>query len=154
MSEPARIRDVDAEDSSLTHAEIYKAAIDEYRFQVLHNWSRTQYFLGFNAVILAAAVGLAARVNVLSVLVFALGAVASVMSYFAAHTQHRYYRAARDRMRRLEVAFGIPDDRRLNTTATMAGRRHPTASVTQVSYLLFGSIAVADLVGAALVLFR
>ncbi len=69
MSEPARIRDVDAEDSSLTHAEIYKAAIDECRFQVLYNWSRTQYFLGFNAVILAAAVGLAARVNVLSVLV-------------------------------------------------------------------------------------
>jgi len=41
---------------------------------VLHNWSRTQYFLGFNAVILAAAVGLAARVNVLSVLLVFLWA--------------------------------------------------------------------------------
>lgn len=154
MPDPARLRDVDADDSSLTHAEIYRAAIEEYRFQVLHNWSRTQYLLAFNAAILAAAVGLASRINVLAVLVFSLGAVAAVMSYSAAHTQHQHYRAARDRMKRLESAFGIPDDRRLNTTANMGGRERPRATVTQVTYLLFLSIAIADVIGAVLTLAR
>jgi hypothetical protein len=36
--------------------DLYKNCVDEYRFQVLHNWSRTQYLLAFNAAILAAAV--------------------------------------------------------------------------------------------------
>ena len=154
MPDPAQLRDIDADDSSLNHAEIYKSAVEEYRFQVLHNWSRTQYLLAFNALILAAAVGLASKINLLAVLVFGLGVVSASMSYVAAHTQHEYYRATRARVRRLEIAFGIPDDRRTDTTATMGARKHPTLSVTKVTYVLFVSIAVADAIGIVLTVLR
>lgn len=152
MSETSRLRDTDGADSSLNHAELYRAAVEEYRFQVSFNWSRTQYLLAFDVVILGAAVGLGSRSNILAVLVFLLGALAAVMSYVAGHTQHEYYRAARARVRRLEQAFGLAGDQTLDTTATMGGRRHPTLSVTRVSYLLFWAMAIADLVGVALVL--
>ncbi len=154
MADAARLRDTDDPDSSLNHAELYRAAVEEYRFQVQFNWSRTQYLLAFNVIILAAAVGLGSRSNVLAVLVFVLGACAAVLSYLAGHTQHQYYRAARDRVKRLEGAFGITGDRALDTTSTMGGRRHPTVSVTSVTYLLFWSMAVADVIGAVLVVAR
>ena len=152
MADQARLRDTSDDDSSLTHAELYKAAVDEYRFQVTFNWSRTQYLLAFNVIILGAAVGLAPRSDVLAVPVFLLGALAASMSYVAGHTQHQYYRAARDKVKRLEAAFGISGDQALDTTATMGGRRHPRLSVTKVSYLSFWSMVAADLLGAVLVL--
>lgn len=37
----------------VTPVELYKNAIEEYRFQAKFNWSRTQYMLVFNTGILA-----------------------------------------------------------------------------------------------------
>lgn len=76
------------------------------------------------------------------------------MSYSAARTRHPHDRAARDRMKRLEPAVGIPDDRRLNATANTGVRKHPRATVTQVTCLMFLFIAFADVVEAVLTVAR
>jgi hypothetical protein len=132
--------------------ELYRVAVEEYRFQAQFNWSRTQYFLAFNAAILAAAVALSAGRP--AALVFGLGAVAAVLSASAVHTQHGYYRAARNRMREVEERYGVPAEQRVTTTATLGGRPRPRPNVTQVTYLLFGALLVAHVAGAALVLAR
>jgi hypothetical protein len=133
--------------------DVYKLAVDEYRFQAQFNWSRTQYLLAFNAAILTAGAAVGSRHGRGAALVFALGFVGAVLSIFVVLTQHDYYRAARDRMRRAEDAAGIPIHLRVDTTATLGSRKR-TASVNQVVYLLFAALAVADAVGAVIVLQR
>jgi hypothetical protein len=130
--------------------ELYRVAVEEYRFQAQFNWSRTQYFLAFNAAILAAAVALSDGKP--AALVFLLGAVAAVLSAWAVHTQHDYYRAARDRMRDVEARYDVPADQRVTTTATLGARPRPRPNVTQVTYLLFAALLVAHVTGAVLVL--
>lgn len=130
--------------------EVYRVAVEEYRFQARFNWSRTQYLLAFNAAILAAGVAVAGGRP--AALVFVLGAVTSVLSAWAVHTQHGYYRAARDRMRAVEAELEVTQSQRVTTTAALGGRRRPSASVTQVTYLLFAALLVADVVGAVAVL--
>jgi hypothetical protein len=126
-------------------AGLYKIAVDEYRFQAQYNWSRTQYLLAFNAGILAVGVGLSQR-SLLVVAVFALGLLAAVLSASVVRTQHGYYRAARDHMKRLEEDLAIPEGQRLDTTSTLGGRAR-AISVNQVVYLLLATIAVADVFG-------
>lgn len=130
--------------------DIYKVAVEEYRFQAQFNWSRTQYLLAFNAVIFAAAVAVASRPGHSAVGVFALGAVAATMSMFVVHTQHDYYRAARDHMSRVERAYGLSEDQQLDTTSAL-GHRKRIASVTQVVYLLLTAIVVSNMIGIILV---
>lgn len=140
-------------DDDLPPIEIYKAAIEEYRFQAQFNWSRTQYLLAFNAAILAAAVGLAPSSGRGSVLVFLLGAVVSVMCQFVIVTQQTYYHAARDRMRRVEAAVGVPQDQRVDTTATLGGRER-FISVNQVVRLVLATVTVGNVVGAIVIFAR
>ena len=134
-------------------ADLYKIAVDEYRFQAQFNWSRTQYLLAFNAGILAVAVGLASQQGRLTATVFGLGAVAAVLSVFVVKVQHGYYRAARDHMRRIEDQLLIPTDQRLDTTAKLGGRKR-TVSVNMVVYLLLGCVVVANVVGIGATLLR
>ncbi len=134
-------------------ADVYKVAVEEYRFQAQYNWARTQYMLVFNTGILVAGTVVASRPGHSAALVYLLGAFAAVLSTLIVRTQHDYYRAARDRMKRVEVSLGIPLDQRTDSTATL-GNRQRTASVNQLVYLLLASVAVADLVGAVLIAFR
>jgi hypothetical protein len=133
-------------------ADVYKA-VEEYRFQATFNWTRTQAMLVFNTGVLAAATAVASRPGRGAALVFALGTVACLLSGLVVRTQHDYYRAARDRMRRVEADLGIPEQQRTDSTSTLGGRRR-TASVTQLVYLLLGSVAAADVVGAVLIALR
>ncbi|MEJ5945471.1 hypothetical protein WDZ17_09225 [Pseudokineococcus basanitobsidens] len=130
--------------------DLYRVAVEEYRFQAQFNWSRTQYLLAFNAAILAAAVAVSGGRP--AALVFGLGAVAAVLSASAVHTQHGYYRAARDRMRQVEERMEVPVEQRVTTTAVLGGRRRPRPNVTQVTYLLFAALFLAHVVGAVVVL--
>src|SRR3954471_22673499 len=135
-----------SDDGGVPQADIYKAAVDEYRFQAEFNWSRTQYMLVFNTAILAAASAIASRPGRSAALVFGLGAVACLLSYFVMRTQHDYYRAARDHLRRVEQSLGIPPDQFMNTTSTMRGQqKQRKASVTQLVYLLLMSVGLADI---------
>lgn len=126
--------------------------MEEYRFQARFNWSRTQYLLALNAGLLVAGVSVAGGGRV-GALVFAPGAVMAVLSLLAIHTQHDYYRAARDRMRRVEDTLNLPPDHRVDTTSTL-GQRRRLVSVNDVVYLLLGLIAVAHAVGVGVVLSR
>jgi lipopolysaccharide export LptBFGC system permease protein LptF len=134
--------DGDSEDP-LPPIELYKLAVEEYRFQAEFNWKRTQYLLAFNAAILAAGTAVAGRFGEFAIPVFGLGVVACVLAMLVQRQQHSYYRAARDRMRRLEMQFEIPEP--VDTTATL-GKRTRTVSVTGLIYVLTTAIAVADVV--------
>ncbi len=134
-------------------ADVYKVAVEEYRFQAQYNWARTQYMLVFNTGILVAGTVVASRPGQGAALVYLLGAFAAGLSALIVRTQHDYYRAARDRMKRVEVSLSIPPEQRTDTTATLAGRRR-TASVNQLVYLLLGSVGLADLVGVVLIALR
>ena len=92
----------------LPPADAYKIAVDEYRFQAQFNWSRTQYLLGLNVVVLVAGTGVASRPGVGAALVFAFGALAAVLSASVVHTQHGYYRATRAHLQRVEDSLGVP----------------------------------------------
>jgi hypothetical protein len=146
----ARLPQEPTNGDGLPPAELYKLALDEYRFQAQFNWSRTQYLLAFNAAILTAASAVASRPGRSAALVFVLGAAAALLSLVAVRTQHGYYRAARDRMRRIEKATGIAAEHQIDTTATM-GERQRAVSVNQVVYLLLGSMAVANIVGCTII---
>lgn len=135
----------------ISESDLYRSAVDEYRFQAQFNWSRTQYLLAFNTGILAAAAAVASRPGRSAALVFLLGTIAASLSLSVVRTQHDYYRAARDRMRRIEAAAGLTEHG-IDTTSTLGGRRR-LLSVNQVVYLLLSSLVVANLVGALLVLF-
>lgn len=134
-------------DGSIPPADLYRIAVEEYRFQAQYNWSRTQYLLAFDAGILAVAIGLGTQPALLSTLAFALGLVVSVLSIMAVKVQHSYYRAARDHMRRVESELGVPSDQRMDTTATLGGRRRKM-SVNTIVYLLLGSLGAANIYGA------
>jgi hypothetical protein len=152
-SSVARLPNGSAGDNELPPIEIYKTAIEEYRFQAQFNWSRTQYMLVFNTAILAAASVVASRPGRSAALVFGLGVASCVLSYFIMRTQHNYYRAARDRMKRIEEAIGVPLDQRVDSTATLGARKR-AVSVTQLVYLLLAAVAVANIVGISIILDR
>jgi hypothetical protein len=137
----------------VTPADIYKTAVDEYRFQAQYNWSRTQYLLAFNTAILAAATAVASRPGHGAAGVFGLGVIAAISSVLVVRTQHDYYRAARDHLRLVEHTLELREAYRLDTTSTM-GRRSRLVSVNQVVYFLLGAIALGDLIGAVLIVSR
>lgn len=133
--------------------DVYRASIEEYRFQAQFNWSRTQYLLAFNAAILASATAVAATPGRGAALVFLAGVVTAFLSGFVVKTQHGYYRAARDRLKRIEAHQQIPEDEQVNTTTSMGGPKR-LVSVNVVVYLLLVTIAVSDLVGFSIILAR
>lgn len=142
-----------ADGDGLPPVDIYKIAVDEYRFQATFNWSRTQYLLALNIAILAAGTVVASRPGHGATLVFALGAVIALLSLVVVRVQHSYYRAARAHLRTVETTLHVPEDQRLNTTATMGNRRRRIA-VTQVVNIILVAIAVSDAVGFSLILTR
>lgn len=126
--------------------DLYKIAVDEYRFQAQFNWSRIQYWLAFNTAILAAGVALMASTR-FSAAVFLIGALAAGLSIRAAHVAHGYYRVTRDRVRRFELALELDEPLRFDTTPGFADQRRTRINVTMVNYLLLTAVGVADLVG-------
>jgi hypothetical protein len=132
-------------------------AVDEYRFQVQLNWSRTQYWLVFNSGFLAAGVGLLAafKHSTFPALVFAVGVVACGLSARAIQISHSYYRVTRARVRRFEEKLDLDRELRFDTTAGFRGaRKSIRVNVTAVTYLLLASVAAADVVGIVAALTR
>lgn len=143
QSVPPWARDDGSHDDG-SRLELYRLAVEEYRFQVEHNWKRTQYLLAFNVAITALGVALEPKSQGGAVVVFLLGAAASVLGFAVTRVQHDYYRAARDRMRRIELSIELPDGWRADTTSTMGGRKRIVSATTLV-FVLFLAVAVADI---------
>lgn len=131
-------------------ADIYKAAVEEYRFQAQFNWSRTQYLLAFNLAVITAASVVASKPGRSATLIFAMGVVACVLTIGVVKTQHEYYRAARNRMKRIEADYAVKEEEKVDSTAT-AGRRPRKVSVNQLVYFLLVVMAIANVVGAVIV---
>jgi hypothetical protein len=134
--------------------DVYRVAVEEYRFQATYNWTRTQYLLSLNVAVLVAAAAVASQDEGRGAgLIFLFGIAAAVLSSQVVRQQHDYYRAARDRMRRAEADLAVPASLRMDTTSTLGGRKR-ALSVNQLVYLLLGALAVSDVVGALLMLAR
>jgi hypothetical protein len=132
--------------------DLYRLAVEEYRFQAQFNWTRTQYLLGFNVAILAAGTAVSGTFGGFALPVFLLGLVAAVLSLLVMRQQADYYRAARDRVRRLEERYGVDEAARVDTTSTLGGRSR-SVSVKQLVNLLTGAVGLADVVAAVYVVF-
>lgn len=131
--------------------ELYKLAVEEYRFQAEFNWSRTRYFLAFNAAILAAGAALSIRGALFAIPVFVLGVVACVLAAEVTRVQHNYYRAARKRMTAMEETLQLQTPYVVDTTSTL-GHRPRRVSVQQLIYLLLATVALADVLGSLILL--
>ncbi len=76
--------------------DLYKIALDEYRFEVRLGWDRTTYFLVLNSAILTAATGLLKLNNPPAVylfiaLLFILGSGTSAIGSLSITKNHQYY---------------------------------------------------------------
>ena len=76
---------------------LYKIAIEEYRFEVRLGWDRTKYFLGLNTAILTVSTGLLKLDNSPIVyffiaLLFLFGATSSIAGAWSIRKAHEYYR--------------------------------------------------------------
>jgi hypothetical protein len=98
--------------SSSQLIDLYKIAIEEYRYQVRLNWDRTAYYLTLNSGLVAIATGLlklssAPLVNLFVAAVFLLGLVASLIGIKNLKTGHEYYRRTVIKETLLEDQLGL-----------------------------------------------
>lgn len=130
--------------------DVYKVALDEYRFQVNLNWSRTQYFLVLNLALLTVGIGLIGRTEpsrLLVAAVFSVGGVFCLACLAALHVQTAYYRTARNRIVDLERALGFPVEQQLQTTPGLRGASRRFGNVRSITSSLLLAVWVFDVVG-------
>jgi uncharacterized membrane protein YciS (DUF1049 family) len=86
--------------------ELYKLALEDYRFQVQLNWGRSQYFLVLNIGIIGIATGIVQSaedaISPLVAVLYLAGFAFCVFSIAALQVQRKYYIAARDQKKRFE----------------------------------------------------
>lgn len=92
--------------------DLYKIAIDEYRFEVKLGWDRTMYYLIFNSAIISVGTGLLKSDNpppayVFVAGLFALGFCTSLIAYAAIRKGHEYYRKTIVKKTLLEDSLGL-----------------------------------------------
>jgi hypothetical protein len=150
-----------AEPSREELLDLYKIAVDEYRFQVSLNWDRSKYFLAFNTAVIGVGTGLvkvgSKLATPLLVGIFAVGLAAAALSAIAVNLQHGYYRSTRDRM--LAIAARL-DIETLGVASTPGARNERDTlfarigKVQNILYTLLLVAAVVDLLGMIYVLTR
>lgn len=77
--------------------ELYRIAIEEYRFQVNLNWDRTKFYLGLNLTVIAGAAGLVNPAKtwqgqIISSAIFFVGFFIALAGGKALTQGHKYYR--------------------------------------------------------------
>jgi hypothetical protein len=130
--------------------QLYEYALEEYRFQVNLNWSRTQYYLTLNVGIIGIATGIVqfakGRVGNLTAGLYLAGAVCCALSIIASRTQQSYYRATRDHKAAIEKELAL-GDLAIRTTVGMGSLEKRLGKVTTML-----SVVLSVLAGVALVL--
>ena len=133
--------------------EIYKVALEEYRFQVNLNWSRTQYYLVLNIGILGVATGILQLDNkniaVLATGLYFAGVVCCLLSFFAARVQHGYYRRTYEHKGVVEAGLGL-GPYELRTTPGMGSTVRRLGRVTTFNNALLAIIVLLDIGGIIL----
>lgn len=130
--------------------DLYRVAIDEYRFQVNLNWNRTQYYLALNIGILGIATGIAKLAGggsrLLPGALYFVGTLCCLLSLASTHVQQGYYREARDHKARLEAELRL-GTLSLSTTPGMGSSVRRLGKVTTFNEVLLSVLAVIDLMG-------
>jgi len=137
--------------------QLYQIAVDEYRFQVNLNWSRTQYYLTLNVGIIGISTGILqiakGDVGYLTAGLYFAGLVCCGLSLAASYTQHGYYRSIRDHKANLEKALQL-NTHGIRTTAGMGGRVARLGKVTTFLNVLMVVLAMMNVAGLITVVFR
>lgn len=136
-------------------ADLYKIALDEYRFQVTLNWSRTQYFIALNIAVVTVALATVASLEgvggvAASLALFTVGAACCVFGLSAGRTQRGYYHHVRDHKERLEERLGL-GELAITTTPGMGGRLARAGKVHTFHSWILAMLLVLDLGGGAAV---
>lgn len=129
--------------------EHYGRVLDEYRFQVNLNWSRSQYYFVLNVALLVAGVSLLSTQRValpVAMAVFLVGAASAVFAMLASRTQKGYYANTRDRKRALEEKLGL-GDLAIAPTPGMGSMRARLARITTFQAFILIAILLADIAG-------
>jgi hypothetical protein len=128
--------------------ELYKIAVDEYRFQVNLNAQRSRDYFVLNSAIVASAVALLGqKVGPLAGSVFIVGFWVALLTGLGTHTQHNYYRETVATKRLLEGRLGIRDTV-VRTTPSAGSRRWRFGSVTRFNYIIIIMLCAVNLLGA------
>ncbi|HEX4964886.1 MAG TPA: hypothetical protein VF173_28995 [Thermoanaerobaculia bacterium] len=128
--------------------ELYKIAVDEYRFQLTLNAARSRDYLVLNSAIIAAGVTLLGqKAYLLAGVVFIAGFLVATLAGLGTHTQHNYYREARDTKHLLESRLGI-GGAVVKTTPAVGSRRWRFGSVTRFNYTIIAMLCTVNLFGA------
>ena len=132
--------------------QLYRVAIEEYRFQVTLNWQRSQYYFVLNAALIAAGGSLFGiqgdRGRPFAAVLFFIGLVAVLLAILVTRTQHLYYREARDKLKQLQQRLGL-GELGISTTPTMSSRYERIAAVRTFNAVMFSLLGVIDLAGIA-----
>ncbi len=154
--------------------DLYKIALDEYRFEVRLGWDRTTYFLILNSAILTIATGLLKLddppiVYGLIALLFLFGVAISSIGSRSITKAHEYYRRTVVKKTLIEELLGlsgqVPEHQTLNlaigTTAgqneriqilgdpeTWVNRKHRRTAITFWLRWILRGMAAVDAVGA------
>jgi hypothetical protein len=129
--------------------ELYRIAVEEYRFQVKLNADRSRDYVVVNSAIIAAGVALLgqARLPLSAGGVFTIGLFVAVLSVMGTHTQHGYYRDTRNRQTQLANQLGFSGLVSIKTKPT-GSRYRRFGSVTTVNYVILTLLCLVDLMGA------
>jgi hypothetical protein len=137
--------------------DLYRVAMDEYRFQVNLNWQRTQHWFTINIAIPGAAIGLLRIAKggtfFLVAAIFLCGALACAVAVIASATQRGYYRAIRDHKGRIETWMGLGELAIVTTVGMGSGGRR-LIRVTTLYTLLLLLLGLLDLGGGGYAIFR
>lgn len=132
--------------------QLYRVAIEEYRFQITLNWQRSQYYFVLNAALIAAGGSLFGiqgdRGRPFAAVLFLMGLVAVVLAILVTRTQHLYYREARDKLKQLQQRLGL-GELGISTTPSMGSRYKRIATVRTFNSVMFSLLGVIDLAGIA-----
>jgi hypothetical protein len=133
--------------------DLYKIALDEYRFQVNLNWSRSQYYIILNLGILGLATGLLRledqeRAFYLGSGLYLAGVACCFLALTAGKVQRGYYRQAKKHKGHLEKLLEL-EELAIRTTPGMGGTTQRLGRVTTFHNAMLTIILVLDLGGIA-----
>lgn len=132
--------------------QLYRVAIEEYRFQVTLNWQRSQYYFVLNAALIAAGGSLFGiqgdRGRPFAAVLFFIGFFAVLLAMLVTRTQNSYYREAREKLKQLQQRLGLGEFG-ISTTPSMGSRYRRTATVRTFNTVMLSLLGVIDLAGMA-----
>jgi hypothetical protein len=150
-------RTVDREGPSDDRLELYKLALEDYRFQVQLNWGRSQYFLVLNLTVIGIATGIVqfagGEISPLVAGLYFAGFAFCVFSILALRVQRKFYISAREQKKRFEDELGL-GERSITPIQRPEKKILKLATFKFFVNVMFVALALVNLLSAGFVLFQ